>query len=191
MAISSKVDACNWALRLLGQESISSFDDGTILSDMCADAFEAVLRSELEANTWFFSRTLGQISASETAPDFGKDYVYPYPADWVKLDNLSYELGTWDRDWELKADGIHTDEEGPLDVPYIYLEDDPSKWNGGFSKVFAYALAIDLVEDVTSSNVKKEQLEKEYRQALRDAKKSKGIQKTARRIRATSWVTVR
>jgi len=58
----SEIDICTQALAAIGQPAISSFDDGTDISTLCANTYPDFRRSMLTAYPWRFLTTTRQLA---------------------------------------------------------------------------------------------------------------------------------
>lgn len=189
--MASQVSICNRALQKLGAARINSITEGSRNARSCLDAYEPRLRAMLEMHEWGFSIKRVQLAADATAPDFGKQNRFPLPADFIRLCHSDPFYNDNFQDWVIENGYIYTDYSGPLDVRYVSYVTDTNKMTSLFCEAFSADMAFEMCEEITQSNTKKESLERDKIAALREAKKSNGMQKPASDMPDDSWVTAR
>ena len=79
----TSISICNQALLLLGDESISSFDDGTPGSQACSIMYDMVKNSTLGLYSWSFTVAKVELARSTTAPVNEWTYEYILPSDML------------------------------------------------------------------------------------------------------------
>lgn len=179
----SVVDACNSALQKCGAGRIMSLNDNTREARTCAVAYDSNRRSELRKHYWNFAMRRAVLAPSTTAPSFEYQYAFPLPADCLRI-QLPKDATI---DWKKEGNNILTNlmvsplfdgqtqlaqsATGPaLALRYVADITDVTQWDSVFYDVFAISLAIDIVEDLTQSNQKKQILLAEYDAAIAEAK---------------------
>lgn len=75
------VKICSDAMRLLGVDEISSFDDGTVRGGIAENLYPLVRDQVLGMYPWSFSTKKIQLEKSATAPINEYDHAYPMPSD--------------------------------------------------------------------------------------------------------------
>lgn len=177
--MASTVEICNRALQKLGAERITSITEDSVNARACNNAYEAVKVAELEDHYWVFSIKRAQLAADVAAPAFGRGYSYTLPADYLKLAPLDPEWVDPDSDWQVEGKKLLTNDAAPLNIRYVYDVTDPNEMTPLFRESFATRLALELCEEITQSNSKKEALDRDYEKIVRRAKKSNGILQVA------------
>ena len=84
----SDVDIANLALLKLGADSITSFSDANPRARAFQNGY-AMLRDKLQRMRWNFNRAYVQIPALADQPPFEYAYIYPLPADYLRLELVS------------------------------------------------------------------------------------------------------
>lgn len=186
----SVVDVCNSALQKLGAGRILSLNDNTRESRSCTIAYDSNRRSELRKYYWNFATKRVVLAPDAQAPAFGYKYAFTLPPDflrfvlpndatidWVKEGNkiltnsLTSPFFTYPTVDGAPMAGLQQSLGSPsMSVRYIADITDVTQWDSAFYDVAAISLAIDLCEDLTQSNQKKQVLMAEYKEAVSEAR---------------------
>lgn len=177
--MASQSAICNRALEFLGQAPIVSINDDTNAAKALRRVFDDTRRALLEDHPWNFARKRDSLAASATVPSWGYDRGFPVPADFLKLLAIENEPA-----FSMEADPsgtqwILTNASAPLNIVYIYDVTDTGRYPASFVDAFAARLALDVCEDITNSNMKKDAAAKLYTSFLLKAKSSNGLQRQA------------
>lgn len=163
----SVVDCCNSALQRVGAASITSLTDNSPEARACSIAYDSNRRDELRKHTWNFAVKRAVLAPDSTAPAFDYTYAFTLPADCLRV----LRPATSDLDWLIEGRKILTNDSSVLNLRYIADITDATQWDSSFYNVIAAALAIDIVEKLTQSNVKKSALISDYKDCVSDAKR--------------------
>jgi len=188
---SSDVLICNRALSKLGAERINALTEDSPNGRSCNAAFVSVRDSELEDHPWSFAIKRAQLAANATAPIFGRTNAFPLPVDFIRLLPPYVEDNRNNWDHQIEAGEIVTDDDGPLDIRYIARITDPNKYTPLFAEALSARLAMEMAEEITQSNSKRQLAQTEYLAIVSRAKKSNAIQRVAQRPPRDVWETVR
>lgn len=194
--MASEVEVANSALGKLGQDRITSLGDDSPAARSCSAAIARIRDKLLRGrNAWNFSIVRAQLAASATAPLFGKANAFPVPADFLRLLPLDPvdNLNTNDRQIESHegSRAILTDEDAPLDVRYVRRVTDPNEMDSLFLELWATDLALDICQDVTGSNTKKEALRADRKTILDEAKAVNAYESVAPVPPTDTWISRR
>lgn len=189
--MASKVEICNRALQKLGAKRITSLTDDSVNARACNLAFEPCKLAELEDHEWSFALDRAEIAADADEPTFGRAYSYTLPSDFVRLAHPYPEDNSNALEWIIEGKKIYTDDTAPLQVRYIYDVTDPQEMSPLFREALSARLALELCEELTQSNTKKDSLKDDYEKIIRRAKRSNAIQRVAGEPPEDSWITVR
>lgn len=189
--MASDVDICNRALQKLGAKRITSLTDDSVNARACNAAYEIVRDAELRAHPWNFAIDREALAADSTEPDWGRANSFQLPSDCLRVlppypeDNLN------DMDWQIEGRKIYTDDSDPLYIRYIARIEDTSLFDALFIEALANKLALELCEELTQSNTKKESLNQDYDKIIAKAKRTNAIENVAAEPPADTWITVR
>lgn len=191
MAISD-VDVCNRALQKLGAKRITSLTENSPNARDCNAAYEILRDAELRKHPWSFARKRASLAADGTDPAFGYDKRYALPTDFLRLtEENSNELRTQYPDLQIEGRYILTDNDAPLQVVYIATVSDPNEFDALFVEALASKIAYELCEKITQSNTKKAAAGADYRDAIREAKRTNAIERPSLEPPEDTWVTAR
>lgn len=189
--MATKVEIVNRALQLLGAKRITSLGEDSRNARAASAAYEPVKLAELRKHPWSCATKRAQLAADSTAPLFTKSNAYQLPADWVRLLDPDPEVTLNDLDWNIEGKRIITNDSAPLNIRYIYDVTDPNEMDALFREAFSAKLAEALCEEITQSNSKIATANVAYKEAIAEAKRTNGIEKTAAKPPEDSWVTCR
>lgn len=202
--MASVVEICNRALQKLGAQRITALTENSKNARACLTCYEALRDAELRKHRWSFSIKRFQLAASATAPLFGRQTAYPLPAGALKLldpdpnwnfsgDYASSNTGNNNSalDFIIEGTEILSDQAAPLNVRLVMKQDDPNKMDPLFREALAAKMALEMCEEITQSNTKKESLREDYKTAIADAKKANGIEVPPQMPPIDSWLTAR
>lgn len=148
----SAVALCNGALRLLGAEALTSFDEGSELAETCNIIYATTVRGLLSRHPWRFTMAKAQLSRLADPPTNEWRHQFAQPADMMVLRHLfptSAIRATPVRDYEIFESRICANE--PALWADYQRETDPATWPPHFAELARAALASDLAMAVTNS----------------------------------------
>lgn len=189
--MASAVEICNRALQKLGAKRITSLTQDSSNARACNVAYESVLKSELRAHTWNFAIKRAEIAADATSPTWGKAKSFQLPSDFLFLAHDYPEDNLNSKDWQIEGRKILTDDAAPIYIRYIYLVTDPNEMDSLFIEAFATQLALQLCEEITQSNSKKDAIFTEYKDIIKTARKANAIEQISAEPPEDTWITVR
>lgn len=163
----SAVDLCNSALVRLGANTITSFADNSPEARQCAIAYDTNRRDELRRNKWNFAITRVTLAPDATAPAFDYLYQFTIPSNCLRV----LRPATAGLDWKIEGRKILTNDSATLYLRYIADIEEVPLFDASFTSVFTISLATDMCEKLTQSTTKKRQLNEEYEDALREARR--------------------
>jgi len=113
--MASDVSICNEALLSIGAERISSLSGSSKGARLCAQFYPTSRDEVLESHNWTFSVKRVELArVSDVTPEFGYDYTYQLPADFL----LDIRLEYTDVKYEIIGDYLNCDED---EVKLFYL----------------------------------------------------------------------
>jgi len=198
--MASQVEIANRALTKLGAARIISFGDDNKQARAIQSMFDIVRDSELRAHIWSFSVKRASLAALSTTPDWGYDFEYQVPSDYLRLLQVNdlYNGPSMDdyrnaptAEYVLEGKKILTNFNAPLKIRYIARVTDPTMWDASFVEAFACKLASELAEDLTQSNQKRDAALTEYRLAIVQAIRASAIEQPAQDLPDNSWLLSR
>lgn len=155
----SIVGICNLALvQGLGQDPISALTDNRKAAILCNLNYDQVRRAVLRGHIWNFAVKRAQLSASATAPAFGFANAFSLPADYLRLVPAVGEDSNQEK-WKIEGQYLLSDDDGAMDLIYIYDCQDPALFDPLFVQALAYALAAELAIPLTQDKALRSSME--------------------------------
>lgn len=196
----TKLSIANGALRILREGSITQ-NELTNNTREAARLFNAVwddggVDACLQAGEWRFARRTVVLDASPSIePDFGLQYVFEKPTDWVRT------VGLWS-DEMLSCPLVDTqmrEEAGYWFAAYetiyaTYISNDASYgndyslWSNSFLKFVQAYFASEIAGPLSSEGIDAVKMKNMY---LKEARSVDGLSDTSRTLPAGSWVSAR
>lgn len=198
--MTSPVDIANRALTKLGAARIISFDDNDKQARAVKSMFDIVRDAELRDHIWSFTIKRASLPALSTAPDWGYELQFNLPADFLRLlqvDEFYVGPDTTDyrnaptAEYAIEGNKILTNIGAPLKIKYSARVSDTTRWDSSFIEAFACRLALELCEDLTQSNTKKESAREDYKYAISRAIRANSIEKPPVDLPDDAWVLSR
>ncbi|TXG77628.1 hypothetical protein E6Q11_02545 [Candidatus Dojkabacteria bacterium] len=189
--MASEVEMCNRALQKLGAQRITSLSENSVNARACSIAYPVIRDREQEEHFWNFTIERATLAADATAPAWGRNNSFELPADFLKLAPDYPEDNFNSKDWQIEGRKILTNDSAPLYVRYVKQVTDPNLMPPLFRETVSAALAMELAEELTQSNTKKEAVKADYEDMIARAKKSNAIQNVPQMPATDSWITER
>jgi len=189
--MASDVGIANRGLQHLGASTIVNLTDDSVTARAMNLAFEPVKLAELRKHPWSFAIKRASLAASATAPLFTRTKSFPLPTDYVRILAPDPEVNYNDLDWQIEGRNIITNDSAPLKLRYVYNVTDPNEMDVLFREGLSLRLAIEVCEQLTQSNTKKEALFAMYKDLIAEAKRTNAIERVASRPPEDIWVTAR
>lgn len=188
----------NGALRMVGERKLGSITEAReprrVLDDVWA---EGAVKACLEAGAWgFATRTALMTYDAGLEPDFGYQYGFEKPEDWVRTNAISL-----DEYFNQPLTGF-TDEAGVIytDSPEVYLSwvsDDEtygmnySIWTPSFKNYVMSYLAAKIVPTIANATSTVKELNASMEKILSNAQGKNAITRPTKRQPQGSWVSSR
>lgn len=178
--MASEVSIANRALTKLGADRILLLTDETQAARTINSMFYDVRDAEIRRYTWKFSIKRASLSALVTAPEWGYDFQYPLPSDYLGLVQLNEyyvrSLNDKTAPWSIESGNILTNFEAPLKIRYKSQVTNPALFDPLFVEVFACKLAMEACETLTQSSTKYDAAAQAYKFALSEAARQDAIE---------------
>lgn len=190
--MASEVGICNRALQKLGASRITSLTEDSPNARSCNNAYESVRNAEMAAHPWSFARRRAELAADSDDPLFDYENQFTLPADYLRI--LPPDDNYVDWQIESKSDGslvILTNYDAPLEIVYIARVEDPNLYHALFIEALACRLALELCEEITQSNSKADRLERQYKQAISEARRVNAFERTSEDPPEDTWISAR
>lgn len=198
--MASVIQVANRALTKLGSARITSLSDDVKAARSISSCFDDLRDDELRAHRWQFSMKRTTLAALADAPEFGYQYQYAVPSDFLRIDMVDdrFPAAVMDNyideeylEWTLEGNVILTDIGSPLKLRYIAQVIDPSAWDSNFREALASRIAMEICEDLTQSDTKKTAAANDYKRAITQAIRVGSIEKPPVTPPDNTWIISR
>jgi hypothetical protein len=182
----TQVGICNLALIKVGGKRISSIDENTKPAILLKAIYDQKRDTMFRAHRWNCATKRVTLSPTATTPDWGYDYEYDLPNDYLGIADPENE----DIEFVIEGSKLRTDEP-EFNLTYIFKNTDEATWDTSFQEAFAAELASDICYALTQSATLTDMRRKEAKEKLEEAKSNDAIEGTAKRLQIDSWTRVR
>ena len=193
--MASDVSIANRALTKLGADRILLLTDETQAARTINSMYTDVRDAEIRRYTWKFSIKRTSLSALATPPEWGFDFQYPLPFDYLGLVQVNeyYVRSLTDKNaaWSVEGGNILTNFEAPLKLRYKARIENPAMFDPLFVEVLACKLALEACETLTQSGSKYEAAANGYKFALAEAARQDAIENPPDELPWGSWLDSR
>ncbi len=104
-------------------------------------------------------------------PDHTYGNIFDVPSDSLRILELRLTFGATTSPWVVEGTKVLTNDGDTVPLRYIQRLLNPASYDPMLAQVMAYRLALELAEDLTQSNTKKEVSQASYDQILAKAKR--------------------
>lgn len=146
----TNISICSRALVLLGAEPISSFNDGTDASKVCANVYEGIKRNMIAQYGWRFLMVKKNLTRDTVAPVGEWKYSYIIPGDAVALTHAIFSSGQHaisSGDYEIFGRRIYTNHEVVI-ADYV-TDGTEGTWPAYFVELMVYAVCANIAFAIT------------------------------------------
>ncbi len=188
----TQTDLANLALvEFCGADAITSLTDESDRARTVNRALPDVVRAVQRRYGWGDCKTRARLARLTETPAFGFQYFYQLPSGWLRTISIHGDPGgrTPIR-YSMERGRVATDSDS---VYLIYLAHvpDPNEWDPVLYRLTGCELAYAVVERVTQSSDKKEEIERELRRLRLAAPAIDAVEDFPEARPESSWVSVR
>lgn len=197
--MSSQVEIANYALTLVGEARIGSFDDDSEAARLLNVVWPIVRDAELRANAWNFATRRASLAALESVPAWGYAKQFALPDDFLRLIEVDGQYVAAPTD-SPPAYQIEHGESGsvlladlgaPLRIRYGARVDDTARFDPLFAVALGCALAAAINERISQSNTKQQLIYAQYKEALFRAQQADAIELPPQTLPESAWILAR
>lgn len=194
--MTTKADVINEALVACDQPEATGPSDSASWVRRMNNRYAATVRELLEKHPWNFAMVREQLQVIGDATPIGRDYAYTKPGACLRI-VLINDSGEFN---DIDHPDIYEDEGGVIlsDTSPLYIFYTSSAWavnEGAWPQVFASAVSLALAAKCYGlfgkAASKKDELKKDARKALQDAKSWDAAQKPTRTLPRGRWASSR
>lgn len=165
--MASFVEITSNALRLLGDDPITSLSDDSERARLVNALYEEVRDEVTRAAMWNCAKDRQILASLATTPAFGWSFYHQLPSDCLRVvDVLSGDIRV---EHELEGRKLMTDE-STVNLIFLKKITDPNDMDSLFIGAYTAKLAAELAEPVTGSRSLAEQMWQLYERKVREAR---------------------
>lgn len=205
----TQVEITNLALTRLGEGRVTAVPGTTEIGALVNVLWTPLLDAELRGHTWAFSVIRAEVTRDATAPAYGYAYRYALPTGFLRLLSMGdqeYPGGTYDVStmetsaYRIEGGYIVTDDPGHLKTApatyavwlrYVQTLADQTKWDASFIDAFSLRLAANLARRTGAEASVTQELQMQYREAVRVAAAAGAMQAPPEQVADSSWINSR
>jgi hypothetical protein len=192
--MASKTSIANRALIKLGSTLLTNVDtDNNAKARNIRAIYEDVRNEEISKHFWKFAKDRSSLAADPTAPSFGWTVKYQLPSDWLRNYRIrdGGDPNTEVDEYDVEGSYILCDIGSIIYLEYIKIVEDVNRFHPLFREALACKIALELCEDITQSNSKKDRIKKDYNDAIAEAKRIDAIMLRPRDQLESEYITIR
>lgn len=196
--MATKLGVFNAALREIGNDRLSALTDSVESRRVLDDVYADVLALCLEQGQWNFAIRTQKIDKDPDLDlEFGWDYGFDKPTDWVRTTRISS-----DEDFSVALENYSDETDywlaniNPIYVQFVSNDStfggDLSRWPATYARFVALEMAERISYRLTTSKETKERVMRDKKIAKRDALNKDALNEAQPRYWPTgSWVSSR
>lgn len=159
----TKVSICNVALGLIGDRTISSFEEGSTHAQRCRDFYDQTRRAVLRDHPWSCAKKRTVLAPTSTHPSFGFAHSFPLPRDFLRI----IDAGCEEFDIESRHILANTNK---INLVYIADNDNEETWDSMLVDAMSLKLASRLAKPNTGSDASGQSALAEYERLIKRAR---------------------
>jgi hypothetical protein len=190
MPANTPIKICSRALILIGDEPLSSFEDGTAASDVADAMYEDIARACLVNTRWRFATKQEQLSRLVSAPTGRFDAAYQLPSDNLMVNAVT--VNDHPIVYDIYGDKVFCDasENETLIADYIYRADE-ADWPPYFTIAVEYAMAVVFATSVARDSSMSQLMERRAAVQMMQARRLDAQQQTTRKLNTSRFIAQR
>lgn len=186
----SQVRVANLALQKLGATEIVAMDEDTRERRAITRCYTMLRDRELRAHSWNFSIKRAVLAPSSVAPAFEFAKAFPLPSDCLRPLPPARDVD-WTIEYHNGSKHVLTNEGTVIYLRYVSRVTDETQFDPLFADMLACKIAWHCCEEITQSNQKKADIEREYDKARADAKRINAFEQATPQEPEPPWLTAR
>lgn len=184
--MASKVEIANIALNTIGEDPITAFTDDDKAARVINLRYESVRRAVLRAHPWNCVIARSSLAQDTATPDFGFDYQYSLPSDFLRVVRLS------DPNIHYRIEGkkLLTDA-STVNLIYIKNETDVTKYDALLYEAVAARLAQEIAMPITNDKEMVDMANSLYESKLAEARSIDAMEEGPFQFESDLWLDSR
>lgn len=180
----SSIELCSKALNKIGANSITSFEDGSVESEICESIYLTLKHKLLSLYYWSFATKTAELEPKESNEKYGYSYAYILPVDFLRAVKIESNLK-----YKIAGSYLFSDDEK---VKLEYIADvDEQNFSPLFVSSFIYLIAAELSISLLNDTSKYSLFYRLFNSEIKEAKSIESMQESNKTIRNFSLIDVR
>lgn len=163
--MATSIDVCNEALVAFGQEPIMTLDESSKSSRRCKQLYDSTRQYLLSLHPWSFALQSVTLAPTEDYKSIQWQYAFRRPSDCLKVVRINI-----DRTAYVIEDKFICCNEDSIDLLYVKDLQDVNQFSRPFYVLLVKAMTRALVPSLSQNYQLQGQVDKEYAEALREAR---------------------
>ena len=188
--VTTKTGIANLTASLMKTAAVTNIDPPDSTSKFAKIAnrwYDESRRETLAEHIWNFALKRVRVAKDGTDPEFGYGARYLLPADYIRVATLGDEDNP-ETDYVIENGYLLCNLSSPIDLRYIFDQEDITKYSPKFTQLMARSLAKNTAYDMTGSRTFAVEMENAYLSYLSTATGIDGQESPpTHRIRRSKW----
>lgn len=194
--MANTVEIANIALQMIGEQQITSFEDGTDNAREVLVRFSTARDVVLRDHPWNFAKARTRLALLNETPAFGWDFQFQLPEDLIRVLHVALGEGTFHPfahhtgRYVIEGNKLLANEDQAFMI-YVRREKNTELWDPLAVEALAARLASELAITITDDRQFAAQLRDDYREKLQRARSVDAKDEPPRRVESDSFITAR
>ena len=182
----SEIEICNRSLIKLGEKTILSLDDDTVVARLCNVLYAPTRDYLLRSHPWNFAIKRTEMPRNAADPVYDYAYAYKLPSDCLRVIIPSRNMWAYG----IEGDTLVTDyPSGHL--KYIAQITDPNQFDVSFAEALACKLAAELAVPLTDNDSRHVNMVQLFDMSIVEARKNDAMEDGPKWITSEEWLESR
>lgn len=184
--MATSVDICNEALVAFGQEPIMTLDESSKSARRCKQLYDSTRQYLLSLHPWSFALQSINLAPTEDYHSTQWQYAFRRPSDCLKIVRMSVP----NSQYTIEDKYICCNDDS-LTLLYVKDLEDVNQFSRPFYACCVKALAKALIPSLAENYQHQAQVEKEYAEALREARHFDSVEQQKLEYFRDDWILAR
>ncbi|MBR1545113.1 MAG: hypothetical protein IJ638_04175 [Alphaproteobacteria bacterium] len=180
----SNIELCSKALNKIGANSITSFEDGTVESEICESIYLELKHKLLCLYEWSFAIKTASLVMSNEENRYGYNYAFILPVDFLRAVKIVSGAK-----YKIAGSYLFCDDD-KVELEYISDVEEAS-FSPLFVSSFIYLMAAELSISLLNDTSKYALFYRLFNSEIKNAKSIDGMQQTTKSLKNFSLIDVR
>ena len=162
-----EINIANMALSRVGENTITTFSDGTPRSNVASLWFDQTRRTLLTSHRWMFARVISELDQADFTPISTWEYAYKLPSNFLRMEQYDYN-------YEIAGEYLFCNED---ECKILYIGDitDVNMYSSNFINALYMSLALNMTTQLVDRGTQYDRIAAELKQTLGNAYQSNEV----------------